>query len=65
MGKNSFDVTDLKKWQKQGIISEQQLETIIKQENIEIKPSAEKKSGFDLIIVVNPMKLERIRPLIL
>ena len=52
MGKNSFDVSDLKRWQKQGIISEQQLETIIKQENIEIKPAAEKKSGWNLITVL-------------
>ncbi len=52
MSKNSFDITDLERWQKQGIISEQQLETIVKQENLEIKPTAEKKSGWNLITVL-------------
>jgi uncharacterized membrane protein len=52
MNKNNFDITDLERWQKQGIISEKQLETIVKQENIEIEPAAEKKTGWNLITVL-------------
>jgi hypothetical protein len=52
MSKNNFDITDLERWQKQGIISGEQLETIIKQENLEIKPAAEKKAGWNLITVL-------------
>ena len=52
MNKNNFDITDLERWQKQGIISEQQFENIIKQENLEIKPADEKKTGWNLITVL-------------
>ena len=52
MNKNSFDITDLEKWQKQGLITEQQFENIVKQENLEIKPAAEKKTGWNLITVL-------------
>jgi hypothetical protein len=52
MNKNSFNITDLERWQKQGIISEQQFETIVKQENLEIKPAVEKKSGWNLITLL-------------
>ncbi|MDD4924592.1 MAG: DUF2157 domain-containing protein [Dehalococcoidales bacterium] len=52
MSKSSFDITDLERWQKQGFISEQQLETIVNQENIETKPASEKKSGWNLITVL-------------
>jgi hypothetical protein len=52
MSKNNFDINDLERWQKQGIISQQQFESIIKQENLEIKPAAEKKGGFNLVTVL-------------
>jgi hypothetical protein len=50
--KETFDITDLKRWQEQGIISEQQLEAIIKQEQTENKPAGEKKPGLNLITVL-------------
>lgn len=52
MSKNSFDIHDLERWQKQGLITEQQFEAIAKQENLEVKPAAEKKAGFNLVTVL-------------
>ncbi len=52
MSKNNFDISDLERWQKEGIISQQQFESIVKQEDLEAKPVAEKKSGFNLVTVL-------------
>jgi hypothetical protein len=52
MSKNNFDINDLERWQKQGIITQQQFESIVKQENLELKAAAEKKGGFNLVTVL-------------
>jgi hypothetical protein len=50
--KGSFGITDLKRWQKQGIITEKQLEAIVKQEQFENKPAVREKTGLNLITVL-------------
>ena len=53
MSEVNFDITDLERWQKQGIITGQQLDAIVKQEKIETKPAVEdKKSGLNLVTVL-------------
>jgi hypothetical protein len=53
---DTFRISDLERWQKQGIISKEQLETILRQEASEALPSdrseEERKSGLNLITVL-------------
>ncbi len=53
MAKNKFDITDLERWQKQGIITEEQLRSILAEEGLGARPATEeRKPGLNLITVI-------------
>jgi hypothetical protein len=53
MAKANFEIADLERWQKQGLITEEQLRAIVAVEGLEAKPVAgERKPGLNLITVI-------------
>ena len=52
MAKKNFDIADLERWQRQGLITEKQLRSILAEEDLEAKPAVvERKTGLNLITV--------------
>jgi hypothetical protein len=52
MTQRKFDVSDLERWHKQGLITNQQLQSIKAEEGLEVKPATEeRKPGLNLVTV--------------
>jgi len=52
MPKKRFTIEDLRRWQQQGFISDEQLRAILPEEGLETEPQAkEKKVGLNLVTV--------------
>ena len=53
MTDKKFDISDLKRWQESGLISQEQLDSILSAEDLKAEPATkEKKPGLNLITVV-------------
>lgn len=52
MPEKNFTIEDLRRWQQQGLISDEQLKSILAQEDLEAEPEAkERKAGLNLVTV--------------
>ena len=50
--KKSFDIEDLRRWQQRGLLSDEQLRSILAEEDLEAEPKAkERKAGLNLVTV--------------